>query len=150
MKGLGSESSPFDTIQFGLDTCAERAECSAVVLRGGTHYLPETIVVTPKHSHTKLMAYPGEPAVVSGGIKVNAEFKPYGPAPAPASDEYTITQGDNAVWGGQINNRTNFLLGKFDNVNDCLNAANASNFDVFTYHDTTVEPEYVVVIGADD
>ena len=74
----GSEARPFATIQFALDACSDRgAACSAVVLRGGTHFLKETIVVTPRHSHTRLMAYPGEAPVVSGGTPLtNLQWKP--------------------------------------------------------------------------
>lgn len=64
------------------------------------------------------------------------------PAPAPTTDGYVVTEGDNAVWGGSIDNSTYFLLGKLDSAQECLAAANASGYDVWTYHDTTVEPQY--------
>ena len=79
LEAMGTEQRPFATIQFGLDVCSERSDCSAVVLRGGTHYLTDTIMVKPKHSHTTMMAYPGEAPVVSGGILLkDVDFKPYG------------------------------------------------------------------------
>eukprot|EP00750_Incisomonas_marina_P029589 INCI7199.2.p1 GENE.INCI7199.2~~INCI7199.2.p1 ORF type:complete len:934 (-),score=146.71 INCI7199.2:719-3520(-) len=141
--GAGTAKRPFATIQFAVDTCADRNECSSVVLRGGTHYLDATIVLTPRHSHMHLMAFPGESPVVSGGTKLEVDWKPYpAPAPAPSTDGYVVTQGDNAVWGGKIDNTTYFLLGKLDSAQECLLAANASGFDVWTYHDTTVEPVY--------
>ena len=55
----GSEQQPFASVQFGLDACADRDECSAVVLRDGTHYLSETIIMTDRHSHMTVMSNPG-------------------------------------------------------------------------------------------
>lgn len=136
----GAEQLPFASIQYGLDACSERVECSAVVLRGGTHYLKETIVVKPRHSHTVMMAYPGESPVVSGGIALkNVDFKPYG---KPVNDSWVIDKGNNAVFDGRIDNQTYFHLGDVDSVADCQALATQGNFDIFTYHDNTVEPSY--------
>jgi len=138
----GTEALPFATIQYALDACSDRAECGAVVLRGGTHFLESTIVITPKHSHTKLMAYPGEAPVMSGGIKLqNVEWKPAA-APRPLNNSWIVTNDDNSVYDGHIDNQTYFLLGELDSAVECEQAANASGFDVFTYHDTTVEPQF--------
>jgi hypothetical protein len=139
----GSEAYPFATIQFALDACSDRDDCSAVVLRGGTHFLKETIVVTPRHSHTRLMAYPGEAPVVSGGTPLtNLQWKPYGTPKPPPNSTWMVEANENAVYGHSIDNKTYFLLGLLDDVQECQDAATKGYFNVFTYHDTTVEPQY--------
>lgn len=54
----------------------------AVYLRGGTYRLPQPLVFTPEDSGTKeapavWQAYPGEEAVLTGSVAVQAEWKPY-------------------------------------------------------------------------
>ena len=48
-----------------------------MLLRGGTHYLTEQVQLTARHSHLRFVAYPGETPVVSGGVKIEAKWKPY-------------------------------------------------------------------------
>jgi hypothetical protein len=139
----GTEDKPFVSIQYALDTCSERSTCSAVVLRGGTHYLKETIVITPKHSNTQLLAYPGEAPTISGGIKLkNLDWKKYDPSPTPTNNSWIVEKGENAVFGGRIDNKTYFLLGELDSAQECQDAATNAFFNIFTYHDTTVERGY--------
>ena len=63
----GSIAAPFRCIQTAADAAASRG-VSSVVLRGGTYYLSEQIVLTPRHSGLSFLAYPEEKVVVSGGI----------------------------------------------------------------------------------
>lgn len=48
-----------------------------VVLRGGTHYITDTIHLTPDHSNLHILGHPGEEAVVSGGVELNVTWVPY-------------------------------------------------------------------------
>src|ERR1700730_12640073 len=53
-----------------------------VWLRGGTYYLPQTLVLTPEDSGTKktpvtYAAFPGEEPVISGGIRLRLTWTPY-------------------------------------------------------------------------
>jgi hypothetical protein len=53
-----------------------------VLLRGGTYFLPETLVFTPADSGTKecpitYAAYPGETPILSGGKVVGGGWEPY-------------------------------------------------------------------------
>eukprot|EP00746_Dinoflagellata_sp_MGD_P024026 gnl/MRDRNA2_/MRDRNA2_156394_c0_seq1.p1 gnl/MRDRNA2_/MRDRNA2_156394_c0~~gnl/MRDRNA2_/MRDRNA2_156394_c0_seq1.p1 ORF type:complete len:753 (-),score=145.08 gnl/MRDRNA2_/MRDRNA2_156394_c0_seq1:61-2085(-) len=48
-----------------------------VVLRGGVHYLEDTIFLDAKHSGLTIMCHPGENAEMSGGKKLQVNWKPY-------------------------------------------------------------------------
>lgn len=43
----------------------------AICLRGGTYFLPETLVLTPQDSHTRFTAYRREQPVLSGGRRLS-------------------------------------------------------------------------------
>ena len=72
-KNLGSVKSPFKTIQYAIDFVVENKK-PTVVLRGGDHFLEETIQIHPKHSGLSLLAYPGETPIISGGIPLKVTF----------------------------------------------------------------------------
>ncbi len=53
-----------------------------VWFRGGVHYLPETVVFGPEDSGSQsapitYAAFPGEDAVISGGLRLNLNWAPY-------------------------------------------------------------------------
>ena len=67
-----------DDIQKALDKAAQtKSGGLTVLLRGGTHYLKDTLTLGPQHSNLTLAAYPGEKPVVSGGKQLNVQWKPY-------------------------------------------------------------------------
>lgn len=75
----GAIGSPFKTIAAGIASVRKAASPPAtVVLRAGTHWLNETLVLTPADSGLTLRTYPGETATVSGGAPLsNLEWKPH-------------------------------------------------------------------------
>src|SRR4051812_38318026 len=50
---------------------AVRGKKATVVLRGGTYFLPETLVFKPEDSETTWRAAPGETVVLSGGRPIS-------------------------------------------------------------------------------
>jgi hypothetical protein len=68
-------SSPLRSLKLAVDRAISTG--SAVVLRGGTHYLEDTLHLSPQHSGLTITAYPGEQPVVSGGKKLDVVWKPY-------------------------------------------------------------------------
>mmetsp|Transcript_50416 Transcript_50416/g.74769 ORF Transcript_50416/g.74769 Transcript_50416/m.74769 type:complete len:882 (+) Transcript_50416:102-2747(+) len=69
----GAFDSPFKSIQAAADHASSQpndSSCKTVVLRGGTHYLEDSIRLTPLHNHIEFVAYPGESPIVSGGVKL--------------------------------------------------------------------------------
>ena len=75
---LGTIKSPFRTIQTALDRAALVNPTPAVVLRGGIHYITDTLILTPKHSGLHLIGYPGEKPTISGGIELkDLSWEPY-------------------------------------------------------------------------
>jgi hypothetical protein len=79
----GTRVAPLQSIQLACDRAAKSAALTAdqkphVVLRAGSHYLPETLLLGPQHSGLTLMAHPGEKAVVSGGKELKVAWKKAG------------------------------------------------------------------------
>ena len=89
---FGNIDSPFRTIQAALDLAALVDPTPAVVLRGGIHYIADTLVLTPKHSGLRLIGFPGEKPTISGGVELkDLSWKPYNVTP-PAGPNIYVTQ----------------------------------------------------------
>jgi len=71
----GTLASPMRSLQLAVDVAAK--EKRAVVLRGGSHYLPDTLHLGPEHSGITISGYPGEQAEVSGGHELKVTWKPH-------------------------------------------------------------------------
>jgi hypothetical protein len=63
----GSEQSPFQSLQAAVDFAVKYTNSKSVIVRGGVHYLSETLQLTPQHSGLQILAYPSESPVFSGG-----------------------------------------------------------------------------------
>src|ERR1035437_4578601 len=78
---LGTLEKPFATLQRAQQEA--RQKHGDVFLRGGTYYLPETLVFTSDDSGTKdapvvIQNYQGEKAVISGGVRLeHLDCQPY-------------------------------------------------------------------------
>ena len=81
----GSAERPFATLRHAQEAARQAQARTAVtiLLREGTYYLPETLVLTAEDSGTKAapivyQAYQKEPAVISGGFRLeNLKWEPY-------------------------------------------------------------------------
>jgi hypothetical protein len=77
----GSLDKPFATLQRAQQ--AARQKHDTVFLRGGTYYLPETLVFTAEDSGTPdtpeiIQDYQNEKPVISGGVRLtNLDWRPY-------------------------------------------------------------------------
>ena len=77
----GTLEKPFATLQRAQQ--AARQKRGDVFLRGGTYYLPATLVFTAQDSGTKdapvvFQNYQGEKPVISGGVRLeNLDWQPY-------------------------------------------------------------------------
>lgn len=133
---VGTLSAPLRSMQAAADLAASRSSGSqTVVLRGGTHYLTETLTLTPKHSGLSFVAHPGEDPVVSGGTQLkDLEWTAYNVTPGQTG--WVVEQGQNAVYGGKPDNKTYQVYGKTDNAQECQDACGADpNCNIFTWHD---------------
>ncbi|MEO8426000.1 MAG: PDZ domain-containing protein [Verrucomicrobiota bacterium] len=80
-KNPGTLDKPFASLRRAQQ--ALRREPGSVFLRGGTYYLPETLVFTAEDSGTEtrpvvFQTYENETPVLSGGVRLeNLEWKPY-------------------------------------------------------------------------
>jgi hypothetical protein len=77
--GSGSITSPLKTIAAGVAAARKAAAPPAtVVLRGGTHWQKESLVLTQADSGLTLRSYSGESATVSGGVPLTGlNWKPH-------------------------------------------------------------------------
>lgn len=66
--GAGTVSSPLKTISAALALSRATPNPASIILRNGTHYLLETLTLTPIDSGISFSAYPGESPVVSGAF----------------------------------------------------------------------------------
>jgi|EP01044_Picomonas_judraskeda_P002796 hypothetical protein len=76
---LSPGSTPFATIGKAIDAAASNrapGQHMHVVLRGGTHFISETIQLTSAHSHLTIRNFDGEEAVISGGVNLTAPWTP--------------------------------------------------------------------------
>ena len=84
-----------DAIDLACGATAATATATAaahptVLLRQGTHYLLEQLVITAKHNGLTLASYPGEEATVSGGKVLNVQWTSYD------------TKGDSNIWVADV------------------------------------------------
>jgi hypothetical protein len=80
----GTQARPFATLPRAQQAVrqAPKGEASTVFLRGGTYYLPQTLVFTPEDSGTQnapiaYRAYGDEEPVISGGVKLDLRWEPF-------------------------------------------------------------------------
>ncbi len=80
----GTLRQPFANVQRAQQAARKYAGKTPVevILRSGTHYLTDTLSLTPADSGTKsapvvYIAYPGETVTLSGGVRLHPEWTPY-------------------------------------------------------------------------
>lgn len=81
---VGSVSAPFASLERARDVIRQsrRTAPTTVYLREGTYYLPKTFVLSAEDAGTKenpvvYQAYPGEKVIISGGMTLQLNWKPY-------------------------------------------------------------------------
>jgi hypothetical protein len=137
----GSIGAPFKTIATAVAKAA--GQVATINLRAGTHYVAQTIQITPDNSGLVIQNYQGEAATVSGGVQIMPDWKPYNVTPSPPSPPspppapgWQNFSGMNYVYGCSIDNQTFFLLGKPSNWQDCQTLCqNFKGCHAYTWHD---------------
>ena len=92
----GTKEKPLRTVGKAVELAAARKGTKAVLLRGGVHFIHETLELSPQHSGLLISAYcsgsaPCEEAWISGGIELQpAEWK-----------EHDTTGGRN-IWSRAV------------------------------------------------
>lgn len=132
----GTINAPLKSIQEAADRAAALGVSNpTVVLRAGTHYLSDTVQLGPRHSHIHFTAYPGENAVMSGGVELKiASWKPYNVT--PASNEWVVEDGQNAVYASTPTDPNFNYFGKTKDAPSCQTACQAdAKCGIYTWHD---------------
>src|SRR6266851_3169721 len=80
----GAKARPLASLAAAQRLARSRKSAGPVTvwLRGGTHYLPQTLIFSPEDTGTKktpvtYAAFPGEEPVISGGIRLRLTWTPY-------------------------------------------------------------------------
>jgi hypothetical protein len=80
-KNNGTEKAPFKSIKAAQYKARGQKGEVTVYLRGGKYLIDETLVFTQldgnKDKHLTLRSYPGEKAVISGGVSLKLQWQPY-------------------------------------------------------------------------
>lgn len=78
---IGSEKAPFKSIKAAQDKARAQKGEITIYLRNGEYRLDQTIIFTPqdgnKDKRLTLRSYPGEQAVISGGVQLKLQWHPY-------------------------------------------------------------------------
>lgn len=80
-KNSGSEKAPFKTMKAAQHKARGQKGEVTIYLRGGKYQLDKTLIFTPEDGNDDkwltLCSYPGEQAVISGGIQLKLQWQPY-------------------------------------------------------------------------
>jgi hypothetical protein len=80
-KNNGTENSPLKSIKAAQIKARDQKGEATVYLRGGVYRLSEAVVFTPldgnKDKRLTLCSYPGEQAVISGGVQLQLQWQAY-------------------------------------------------------------------------
>lgn len=99
----GQRHAPLRSIQKALDQAVALEPPRAVVLRGGTHFIAQQILLTARHRNLRVVSFPGERAVVSGGKLLDVDWKPFNVSKGANIWVADITGQVSQVPGLQIN-----------------------------------------------
>lgn len=73
----GSIDMPLKTIREAVQRGRRSLWTTEVILREGFHFLDQTITLTPEDNYLLITNYPGETAVVSGGVPLSTVWQQY-------------------------------------------------------------------------
>jgi len=94
-KNNGTEKSPLKSIKTAQYKARNQKGEVTIYLRGGEYRIDETLVFTPldgnKEKRLTLCSYPGEQAVVSGGVSLKLQWHPYKSGIMQAKVPFKIT-----------------------------------------------------------
>lgn len=141
----GTESQPFKTIDAALNATRQTdAGKNTIVLRNGTFYQASTVTLGIQDSGLTIQAYPNETVWISGAAPLTqVTWTPRNVSTGPV---WTVAQSTNYVFG-DVPSPYVLFNGTYDSWGGCQAACEA-NFSaggpctIWTWHDTTVEPEY--------
>ena len=77
--GVGTRGAPLKSVQTAIDVAIKLTppnENPIVILREGTFYLPKSIELNAGHSGLRLLGYPNESPILSGGIELKVWILP--------------------------------------------------------------------------
>ena len=103
----GTEASPFKTISKAVDASRSSGQASTIVLRRGTFYLQETLMLGSQDSGLVIQNYPNEEVWISGGKVITPIWEPYKVDPNGKNiyKAELASQGIDSMLGLRINTK---------------------------------------------
>jgi hypothetical protein len=135
----GTFAAPFQTIGRAVNASrsAPSPSGNSIILRAGTFYMPEPIVLTTQDSYLSIQSYTGEEAWLSRGTPItSANWQPYN----TSGGGWQVFQNQNAVYGGTPTPGKFAINGTYNNWEDCQAACQANYTaggpcTIWTWHD---------------
>eukprot|EP01047_Picozoa_sp_COSAG01_P054913 COSAG01_NODE_6055_length_3878_cov_1.602805_2_plen_526_part_00 len=69
----GTQAQPLRSVRAALTKC-EGKDNATIILRGGVHFLTQTLAIGPRHSGLTLQNFAGEEVWLSGGVPLTAQW----------------------------------------------------------------------------
>ena len=92
---IGTEAAPLKTVGRAVQLSTGHGRAGTVImLRAGTHFLAETLEITPTHSGLSIRAFPDESATLSGGTPLSLQFRTAASSEAWWAGETTVLVAD--------------------------------------------------------
>lgn len=105
----GTKDSPFETITKAIFSARAAGQYSTIVLREGTFYQPEEVVLTSSDKGLTIQNYPNEEVWISGGKVITPQWEKYDVDPSKKTNIYKATFSKNVTFvsisGLRVNNK---------------------------------------------
>jgi len=129
---MGGLETPMQTIHAAVHAVGSSR---TVVLRAGVYEFTEPLVLGPKNSNLKIMSYPGETPVISGGKQVDVTWEPYDPSGGDVP-EWELFNETSIVHGSTPDGRNVIDLGNQPDFATCQKQCELHlDCTGFTWHD---------------
>ena len=126
----GTLENPYKTINKAV---ASIGTDSIILLRAGTHFLQETIVLNASHSGLTIQNYNGEEAWISGGVPLTPQWKPFN---VSNSSNWITEMNENAIYGDHPTPGHIAINGTYDTWQECETMCQKNGTcNVWTWHD---------------
>lgn len=94
----GTLDSPFETITKAVFSARAAGQYSTIVLREGTYYQPEEIVLSSVDKGLTIQNYPNEEVWISGGMVITPQWEKYDVDPLMKTNIYKATFSKNVTF----------------------------------------------------
>lgn len=121
----------------------DQTEHATIILRAGTHFLPDTLTLQPQDSNLTIESFPGETATLSAGVLLPNLWKPYKVTPAGPPKMSLLNDTNLVAACAHFSDPSNLCpyYGLTNDAAGCSSACLSSPACIaFTWHDPNQPP----------